>query len=641
MNNKFENNESKNSDLDLLEVESLEIFNYLSSIEPISRLSDSRKKQLLVSIEIDYARRGQIILKPGAQNRWLFIIRSGAVERLEIDGTVAARFAENDMFGHASIRRGGEVKREIKALEDTLFYKIPKETFEAFFQEEPYFRFYFERNDFLPMSAEQKRNIGKTSTQHSGNLSSVEVCALLHDKPLMVDHTKTVSECAQLMQSTASTSLLITQNNRVKGIVTDRAFCTKVVAENISHQTPVGVIMSEGLLTIQSNATASEALLIMARNNIRHLPVIENEKILGVLTATDLIHRQSNNPVYLINQIHRTLQIDSLIRLSHQIQPSLLQLVKQGLSANDVAYTISSIGRAFNQQLLNLAELELGKPPIPYVWVIAGSLARNEQTAKSDQDNLIILSDDYEEALHGTYFEKLSKFVCDGLNKCGYIYCPGDVMASNPKWRQPLSQWKQYFSQWILSPEPKSLMYASIFFDLNGLHGEHSLLAALNIHVKEVIVQNKMFLNFMAANALHHTPPLGLFRNFVLERHGSEEKSLDLKKRGVVPIIDLSRVYALDCGARPINTLERLIAARQSNSISEPGLMDLTDAFEFLSELRLQHQAKNIEQGKAPDNYLIPEEISSLERRHLKDTFEVVRTYQSALASRYQTGRIG
>jgi len=230
--------------------------------------------------------------------------------------------------------------------------------------------------------------------------------------------------------------------------------------------------------------------------------------------------------------------------------------------------------------------------------------------------------------------------VCEGLNTCGYIFCPGDVMASNSKWRQPSKVWKKYFRKWITTPKPKALMYASIFFDLRCIHGDNSLLNKINQYTHELIAENERFLNFMAANALHHTPPLGLFRSFVLEKHGSEEKALDMKKRGVVPITDLARVYALASGVTQINTEERLQAAYKKRALSKSGFMDLSDAFEFLSDVRLNHQSLQISSGKKVNNYVPPEELSSLERRHLKDTFEIIRTYQSALASQYQTGRI-
>jgi len=618
-----------------MEIESLEIFQYLNHCEPISKLKRETQKKIALSIEIIYIKRNQIILEPGTQNNWLYLIRSGAVERTESDGSVVAQFEEKDFFGQASLRRGGRIERKIHAIEDTLLYRIPKEIVFELAKTSPYFQFYFDRT-----MAESDTEHQLEPTQNS-SMSRTKVSALLHDEPIMVDHKMSVADCAKIMADSGLTSLLITQNGEVRGIVTDRVFCTKIVADNLSHESPVGLIMSDKLLTLDEHSTASEALLIMARKNIRHLPVISNSKVLGVLTATDLIHRQSNNPIYLINQIYKASSIKRLAEHAAQLPHTLCQLVDHGHNAKDIAYSISSIGRAINQRIIHIAEEELGPPPVAYAWIIAGSLARNDQTALSDQDNAMILSEDYDEVTHGDYFKKLSKIVCDGLNECGYIYCPGEVMASTEKWRQPISVWKSYFRNWITTPEPKALMYASIFFDLRCIHGDTKLLTEVNKYTQDLIKSNDRFLNFMAANALHRTPPLGLFRSFVLEKHGSEEKSLDMKKRGVVPITDLARVYALASGVEQINTQERLQATHNNDALSKSGYMDLTDAFEFLSFERLKHQSRQIKANKKADNYLPPEELSSLERRHLKDTFDIIRTYQNALSSRYQTGHIG
>lgn len=620
----------------LMEIESLEIFQYLSSCDPISKLEVDIQKKIALNIQIIYFKRGQTILKPGEINQWLYIIRSGAVARNESSGSVVAKFSEKDFFGQASLQRAGKIERQVKAIEDTLLYRISDKLFFELLNSSPYFQFYFNRGN-----ANFPHRKQLDFAQKSSNINYLRARELLHDKPIMVDHKLSVSECAKQMQKTGATSLLITQNEQVKGIVTDRAFCTKVVADNLSHESPVGLIMTENLLTIDEQSTASEALLIMARHNIRHLPVIEEEQVLGVLTATDLIHRQSNNPIYLINQIYKADSVEKLVKLAAQLPQTLCRLVKNGHNAKETGYSISSIGRAINCQLLKLAEKKLGQPPIEYAWVIAGSLARNDQTGYSDQDNALLLHDDYNEAEHGDYFQQLAKFVCDGLNLCGYFYCPGDVMATNPKWRQPLKIWQKYFNNWIVTPEPKALMYASIFFDLSAIFGQKKLLNELKQFMRELILKNQRFLTFMTANALQHRPPLGLFRNFVLEKHGAEEKTLNLKKRGIVPIIDLARIYALACGASPINTLERLKVSCDNQALTQTGFMDLSDALDFLSQIRLEHQARQIDKGLKADNYLPPEELSSLERRHLKDVFEIISTYQKALESHYSAGLLG
>jgi CBS domain-containing protein len=286
-----------------------------------------------------------------------------------------------------------------------------------------------------------------------------------------------------------------------------------------------------------------------------------------------------------------------------------------------------------------LGEAQFGPAPVPYVWVAGGSQGRREQTVHSDQDNALILSDDYRPQEHGAYFTQLAQFVTDGLNACGYYNCPGGIMASNPLWRQPWQVWRKYFDDWIMRVDRKSAMLATNFFDMRAIHGDEMLFARLHAEVLHQARDNKIFLAYMATNALTTRPPLGFFRNFVLISDGDHANSFDLKLRGILPVINLARIYALTAGIPEINTVERLKAAADAHSLSQEGADNLEDAFEFIGTLRARHQAQQIKAGEKPDNYVTPEELSTLERNHLKDAFSAISALQTAMAQRYQTGR--
>ncbi|MES9934895.1 MAG: putative nucleotidyltransferase substrate binding domain-containing protein, partial [Sedimenticola sp.] len=319
-----------------------------------------------------------------------------------------------------------------------------------------------------------------------------------------------------------------------------------------------------------------------------------------------------------------------------KIPDLLVNLAAAEATADSAGHVITSVTDAITTRLLQLAEEKLGPPPVPYAWVAAGSQARNEQTARSDQDNFLIIDDRYDPELHGTYFKALARFVCDGLNACGYVYCPGEMMAITDKWRQPLKTWIQYLNKWIDQPEPKALMLVCVFFDMRCVAGEMSLFREMRTHMLNRTRGNRLFLAHMAGNALSHQPPLGFFRNFVLIRGGEHDKTFDLKHTGIVPIVDLTRVYTLAAGSEAVNTLDRLEVVAEGGEVSADGATDLRDALEFISDLRIQHQARLIRKGERPDNFMSPEELSHFERNHLKDAFSVVRTMQNVLSQRYQ-----
>ena len=183
-------------------------------------------------------------------------------------------------------------------------------------------------------------------------------------------------------------------------------------------------------------------------------------------------------------------------------------------------------------------------------------------------------------------------------------------------------------------------MHASIFFDLRHLHGEPSLTATLQRFFLERTPANSIFLASLAANAASVEPPLGFFRRFVLERSGEHAHTFDLKHQGLVPIIDLARLYALGAGLPAVGTLDRLEALAERGSPAPSDAHDLHDAFVLLASIRLQHHARQIRVGSDPDNYVTPEALSGLERRHLKDAFTIVQQLQAAMRQRYQTSLI-
>ncbi|MBF0323396.1 MAG: cyclic nucleotide-binding protein [Magnetococcales bacterium] len=359
------------------------------------------------------------------------------------------------------------------------------------------------------------------------------------------------------------------------------------------------------------------------------------------MTSQDLLSRQQgSSPVRLARQISRMEKIEDLHAAVREAQLLLVSMVSAHATAHSMERFLTHLTDAITVRLLEMAEEKLGLPPIPYAWMAAGSQGRQEQAIQGDQDNFLIIDDRYDAAQHGTYFRALSRFVCDGLNECGYLYCPGDMMAANPAWHLPLRQWQQRYGAWIDEPSPKALMLTCIFFDLRLVYGQRFLSDALHAFIQEKVKGNNFFLAHMTVNALSRQPPLGFFRHFVLQHGGDHAETLDLKIHGVIPIVDLARIYALEAGLPQVNTHERLHAASLAGSVSQGSARDLDDAREFIAFTRLRHQAQRLHEGKPVDNFLPPGDLSELERNNLKDAFKVVKTLQHALALRHQVSRI-
>ncbi|MGM0691579.1 MAG: putative nucleotidyltransferase substrate binding domain-containing protein, partial [Pseudomonadota bacterium] len=270
-----------------------------------------------------------------------------------------------------------------------------------------------------------------------------------------------------------------------------------------------------------------------------------------------------------------------------------------------------------------------------YCFMVNGSMARNDQTIATDQDNALILDDSFDPEQHDAWFAALAKRVSDGLHACGYPYCSGGIMGTNEKWRQPLSVWRRYFEAWIDDPDPEKLLHSSIFFDLEAVHGEERFVEQLQDLVAQRASQSPLFLAALARNALNRTPPLGFFRTFVMEKDGQHNNSINLKRRGTAPLVDVIRVHALAVGSRSQASFDRLDDIVKANSLPAGQADKLRYALEFISMVRIRHQAHDLKHHQVPDNNIEPENVSDGERHNLKDAFQVLSNAQKFLRFRY------
>lgn len=467
---------------------------------------------------------------------------------------------------------------------------------------------------------------------------SQPVRGLIRRDPVVIEPEATIQRAAARMREAKVSSVLLMRGHELLGIVTDRDLRNRVLAEGVDSAQPVHHIASPHPRTVAAGSACFEALLVMTEQGIHHLPVEENGQIIGVLTAGDLAQRQSTSAIYLVREIGRQSDVAGLAHAAARVADLQRQLAASKTPANTTGRIVTSITDALTRRLLQLAHANMGPAPIPYVWVAAGSQARREQTARSDQDNCMVLHDAYAESSHGEYFRALSRFVCDGLDACGYVHCPGEMMAMTDAWRQPLARWKAYFDQWIHRPEPKALMLTSVFFDLRAIAGESALLDDLRAQTLANTRGNSLFLAHLAGNALQHRPALGWLGQLSTESTGEHRGRIDLKHKGAVPVIDLARIFALAAGAPEVNTFDRLEAAAREGALSATAAKDLAEALELIGRIRLDHQAHNTARGEKPDNFVAPSELSNLAKRQLQDAFKIIQTLQSVLQQRYGGG---
>ena len=574
-----------------------------------------------------------VLATPQQQHLHLHLVVTGRVQLEDPDHDIRIDLQPGELFGYGTRASAKGASWSCTALEPTTVVRWTPDIIDQLRTDHPAIAFFLgHRTPNTPAAPTASENPGPGNHL---NLMTTPVRALVRREAITLPPSASIQETAQLMMIQRVSSVLLVEQGHLFGVVTDRDLRNRVVAQGLDIQLPVHEIATLAPMTVEASSPAFDAMLLMARHNIHHVPVVDGTKVLGMVTATDLSERNSTSAVYLAGEIYKQGTLEGLVHSSGKVKQLQQNLAAAGASAYNTGHIVTAITDALTVRLLQLGEARLGPAPVDYVWVAAGSQARSEQTAKSDQDNCLILDDAYQPAEHGEYFKALSKWVCDGLDACGYIHCPGDMMAMNDTWRQPLAQWARYFDGWINTPDPKALMLTCVFFDQRAIHGKAALLDTLRAQVLSKTKGNSLFLAHMVGNALKHSAPLGMFGHITLARGGDNPNTIDLKHSGVVPIIDLARVYSLAGGIDAANTDDRLAKAAASREISPEKSRDLRDALEFISSLRVAHQARQTAAGRQPDNHLSLDELSNFDRAHLKDAFQVVKGLQNVLSQRY------
>lgn len=593
-----------------------EIEAFLSTLHPYDGLPPEKLTEVAGEMSEIEVGSGDLIYGIGQALDGVYLIVSGQVEVRDRVGSLISLLRERNSLGERGLLDNGKAVTEAVAASDARLLMLPTKTFHALIDEYPVFDRFFNKR--------------RPSEPARRTIASVPVSELMSRDLARAAPNDSVASVARIMRDRNVSSVLVLDGGSLAGIVTNRDLTNRVLAEGLAFDTPISAVMTTEPLALSPNALGSEVLHTMLERGISHLPVVKSGEVVGILTQTDLTHYQALTSASLIKNVAEAEDVETLARAVSGIPELLVQLVSAGNSHAITTRLITDVGDAATRRLIDFAEAELGPPPIPYLWLACGSQGRQEQSGVSDQDNCLFLDDAMQPA-HEPYFAELAKFVSDGLSACGYYYCPGDMMATNPTWRQPVRVWREYFADWIATPNPMAQMLASVMFDLRPISGASELFDSVMAETLGKASANSIFVAHMISNALKHTPPLNLFGGLAMIRSGEHKDMLDLKLSGVVPIVDLARIYSLQGKLEITNTRARLLAAQEARIISKTGARDLIDAYDLIAETRLRHQVSLVRGGDKPSNFMPPGDLSELERSHLRNAFVVVKTMQSSL----------
>lgn len=617
------------------------VLEFLQGVLPFSDLDVRTLSTLARECTIDFIPRGtRLMHQDRTKVDYLYLIQRGGVKlylSAEEGREILVDFrGEGSYVGALALIRNSLANLNVETIEDSFFICIKKEPFLDLINSHPliaqYYLKAFSDNYVNKAFAELRQGSLVSEAQNTLSLFSTRLKDVTRRPLLSIEFTRTIQEAAEKMRYNKVGSLAVVQNETVIGIVTDKDFRNKVVAGGLPLSNSIQIIMSSPLLALDASASCFDALLFMMREQIHHIGLKEDEEIKAMVTSHDFMVMQGRSPFSLFKDILNANSYTAIYDLSARIPRLVESLFGEGAKALNLGRMISALNDLVLERLLVLLQEELGPPPARFSWLLLGSEGRKEQTLRTDQDNALVyedVSDPQKRQECAEYFSHLAQKNIEHLVQCGYPRCPGDVMASNPKWNQGCLKWKDNFRSWIAAPDPDQVLYSTIFFDFRSGYGAHELAEEIRQTITPLAGREDVFLRYLAEDCLSNRPPLTFFRNFMVEKDGENKNTLDLKTRGLVPLIDFARLMALKYGITETNTQDRLQLLNQAREISDQLYSEIVEAYEFMMQLRLAHQLRLLGEGKEPDNHINPAEFSELEKRTLKEAFGVISRVQT------------
>jgi PAS domain S-box-containing protein len=423
-----------------------------------------------------------------------------------------------------------------------------------------------------------------------------------------VDMGLSLQEAADIMHRKQSELLFVTKNRKeIVGVLHKDVFIAEAMKLNPSQDTKVLSVMKSPVLYVKDNCLLFEALLLMDKQNTDYVAVHNaNAKTNGFVLRKDLLAAQQNESYLLIKRIETSELIEQLRILYDKLPGILFMLLDANTHYRNVRQISSAVSDAITKRVIELAIEKTGPPPVGFAFISLGSEGREEQTLKTDQDNAIVFQGKNTKDVQ-EYFGELAENINKWLNDIGYEFCKGKIMASNPKWCQPVSRWKEYFREWVENSDPENILDTSIFFDMRFLYGDKTLVDELKDEIKKSTESKAVFFNNLA-QSVQRTKAISF---------SDKQESLDLKK-AMLPVVGFARVYALKYKIEETNTVERLKGIMQTDKFNKPFLQELVNAYEYLLFLRFRFQTQKIFSHENPDNLLPVEELTNMEKASLK-----------------------
>ncbi len=579
---------------------------------------------------------------------FLYIIKSGLVEVAVLTPggveMIVDYRKEGGFFGSTPIFTNEGYSAGVRTVKETECYLIPKDLLTKIATNYPHIAEYFNHAIYSRV-----RNLYSNMVSEHAQNALAQVEAYPFQKRLSEIMSTPAETCRaeapiqeiarKMVQHSIGAMLVCDGNGKLTGIVTEHDLVAKVLArDNADIQGLCAAeVMTPRPYTMSPDTFMYEATSFMMGHKIKHLPILDRDEIVGIVTLQDVMKYRSQKSMLLIGNVNKARTVEDLISAREEIVKVAKALLSENRSHVETMEIISYIHhriirRCFEILMAESKQQGIQPPDIKFCFIIMGSGGRKEMLLGPDQDNGFIYEDFPDDQVErvDAFFVPFAEKLVAALSRIGYPRCDGHVMVNNPLWRGRLKEWKERVSDWIKVPEAQKVRYSSIFFDFMPIAGEASLCQDLREIVHTQIKANPVFLYHMMELDFKHKVPLSLLGRFTLDRDNKHKGTLSIKQAGSIFIVDCVRMFLLEQQVDATTTIERLEQLVKLKIFSQETAEHIKAAFEAFTFLRLRNEINLIDQGRFPTHYLDPYALTKNEQDLLKEAFRVASKLQDS-----------
>ncbi len=585
------------------------------SIPPFDRLVGPEVTRVIDSLDIGFFPAGTTIIRAGETPDHLYVVIKGYIEERQGD-EVVAMMRPNDAFDSRALTHGS-TGTSFVVREEALCYMLPREVLFELIRGNPAFGAYL----YQDISAKLDAFASRQGNRELNQLMLARVNQAYIHPAVSVDASASLRDAGHRMEEAHVNALLVRDGERI-GIVTGMNLAKAVILKDQPVTAPVGAIAHFEPVTVRADDFLYNALILMTKHSLRRVVVSDGDGFIGVLDEIDLLSFLSNHSHIVAMQVERATTENELRLASNNVMNSIQILHNSGVKIHFITQLVTQLHRKIFAKLYSMvAPPELREDAC---LIVMGSEGRGEQIMKSDQDNAVIFRHD----LPVKVVDRFRHDFTHALLDFGYPRCEGDIMVSNPAWSKSLADFKRSLHSWILTPDEWSPLNLAIFYDAVAVAGDAKLLDDAKIYMFGLLSDNNPFYSRFAKAIDTFSTPLGMFHNLVVEKGQRHKDTLEIKKGGIFPIVHGVRSLALEHRLKTTNTSERIRDLRDKGIFDNTFAMELIEAFNFLLGLQLRNKLAQIAVDQPTDNFIRPDDLSTLERDVLRDSLYVVKRFK-------------